>query len=93
MKTQLTTNPERDLLKNLKKTKVPRIHDTTMNEEIQEEDRELDEPQEPVDPPQEKNPHKRNLLGYKKLSKVQKDMGLQKKITEKEKEPGPALGM
>ena len=43
----------------LEETKVPRIHDTTMNEEIQEEDQELEEPQEPVDPPQEKNPHKR----------------------------------
>ena len=30
-----------------------------MNKEIQEEDRELEEPQEPVDPLQEKNPHKR----------------------------------
>ena len=30
-----------------------------MNKEIQEEYRELEEPQEPVDPPQEKNPHKR----------------------------------
>ena len=28
---------------------APRIHDTTMNKELQE----------PVDPPQEKNPHKR----------------------------------
>ena len=38
---------------------APIIHDTTMNEETQEEDREFEEPQEPVDPPQEKNPHKR----------------------------------
>ena len=30
-----------------------------MNEEIKEEDRELEKSQEPVDPPQEKNPHKR----------------------------------
>ena len=30
-----------------------------MNEEIQEEDREFEEPQEPVDPPMEKNLHKR----------------------------------
>ena len=30
-----------------------------MNEEAQEEDREFEEPQEPVDPPLEKNPHKR----------------------------------
>ena len=38
---------------------APRIHDTTMKEEIQEEDQEFEEPQRPVDPPQEKNPHKR----------------------------------
>ena len=30
-----------------------------MNEETQKEDREFEEPQELVDPPQEKNPHKR----------------------------------
>ena len=38
---------------------APRIHDTTMNEETQEEDQEVEEPQRPVDPPLEKNPHKR----------------------------------
>ena len=56
MKTQLTTNPERELLKNLKKQKHP---DTTMNEETQEVDQEFEEPQRPVDPPLEKNPRKR----------------------------------
>ena len=30
-----------------------------MNEATPEEDREMEEPQEPIDPPQEKNPHKR----------------------------------
>ena len=35
-------------------TEVPRIQDATMNDE----DREIEEPQEPIDPPQEKNPHK-----------------------------------
>ena len=30
-----------------------------MNKEFQQEDREFEEPQEPVDPNQEKNPHKR----------------------------------
>ena len=40
-------------------TRAPRIHDTTMNEETREEDREFEEPQRPVDPPLEKNPHKR----------------------------------
>ena len=39
---------------------APRIHDTTMNEEAQEEDREFEEPQRRIDPPLEKNPHKRN---------------------------------
>ena len=38
---------------------APKIHDTIMNEETQEEDQEFEEPQRPVDPPQEKNPHKR----------------------------------
>ena len=36
-------------------SKAPRIHDTTMNEETQEEDWEFEEPQEPI----EKNTHKR----------------------------------
>ena len=43
----------------LEESKAPRIHDTTMNKETQEEDREFEEPQEPVDPPQEKNAHNR----------------------------------
>ena len=38
---------------------APRIHDTTMNEETQEEDQEFEEPQEPIDPTQENNTHKR----------------------------------
>ena len=42
--------------KELEEAEAPRIHDTTMNEEIQEEDREFEEP---IDPPQEKNTHKR----------------------------------
>ena len=58
MKIQPTSNPRRNRLKNLKK-QDNLIHDTIMNEEIQEEDREFEEPKGPVDPPQEKNPHKR----------------------------------
>ena len=42
-------------------TEAPRIHETTMNEEIQEEDREFEEPQEPIDPPQEKHYRKFQL--------------------------------
>ena len=41
------------------KKEAPRIHDTTMNEETREEDKEFEESQEPIDQPQEKNPHKR----------------------------------
>ena len=61
MKTQLTTNPEKKIVEKLEEVEAPRIRDTTMNEETQEEDREFEEPQEPVDPPQENNPHKRKL--------------------------------
>ena len=43
----------------LEEIEVPRIQDTTMNKATPEEDREIEEPQEPVDPPQEKNPCKR----------------------------------
>ena len=32
-----------------------------MNKETQEEDQEFEEPQRPVDPTQEKNPHKRKI--------------------------------
>ena len=32
-----------------------------MDEAIPEEDQEIEEPQEPIDPPQEKNPHKRYI--------------------------------
>ena len=46
---------------------APRIHDTTMNEETQEEDREFEEPQRPVDPPLKKNPHKRKPAWVREL--------------------------
>ena len=46
---------------------TPRIHDTTMHEETQEEDLEFEEPQRPVDPPLEKNPHKRKPTWVQEL--------------------------
>ena len=64
-----------------------------MNEEYQEEDQEFEEPQEPVDTPQEKNPHKRKPAWVRELIQGAKYMGLQKRITEKERGPDPALGM
>ena len=36
-----------------------RIQDTTMNDATQEDDWEIEEPYEPIGPPQEKNTHKR----------------------------------
>ena len=57
---------------------APRIHDTTMNEEYQEEDREIEEPQEPVDPPQEKNPHKRKPAWAREVKQGAERYGAQK---------------
>ena len=64
-----------------------------MNKETQEEDREVEEPQEPVDHLRRRILIRGNLLGYKNLSKVQKDMGLQKRITEKERGLDPIPSM
>ena len=75
------------------KAEAPRIHDTTMNEETQKEDREFEEPQRPVDPPMEKNPHKRKPTWVRELIQGVEDMGLQKRITEKERGPDPALSI
>ena len=56
---------------------------------FQEEDREFEEPQRPVDPPQEKNPHKRKLAWVREAIQGAERYGAQKKIIEKGKEPGP----
>ena len=45
--------------KHAEEPEAPRIHDTIMNKETQEEDREFEEPQRPGDPPLENNPHNR----------------------------------
>ena len=58
-KNQLTTNLEKIPIAKLEETEVWRIQDTNMNEATPEEDREIEEPQEPVDPPQENNSYKR----------------------------------
>ena len=46
-------------VEDLEETKVPRICDTTMNEATPEEDREMEEPQEPIDPLYDNNYYKR----------------------------------
>ena len=46
-----------------KEVKAPRVHDTTMNED----DQEFEEPQRPIDPPLEKNPHKRKPAWVREL--------------------------
>ena len=45
--------PEFLQIEDSKEIEVPRIQDTTMNDTNQDEDREIEEPQEHVDPPQE----------------------------------------
>ena len=92
-KTQLTRNLEKRPAEEPEQTEAPKIHDITMNEEIQEEDQEFERPQEPIDPPQEKNPHKRKPAWVQNLSKVWKDMALQKRITAKERGLDPAMSM
>ena len=72
-----------------KEAEAPRIHDTTMNEEAQE----FEEPQRPIDPPLENNPHTRKPAWVQELIQGAERYGLQKKITEKEKGPDPALDM
>ena len=64
-----------------------------MNEATPEEDQEMEEPHELVDPPRRRILTRGNLHGYERLSKVQKDMRVQKKCTERGKEIGPALVM
>ena len=46
---------------------VPKINDTIMNEETQEEDQYFEEPKIHVDPPLEKNPHKRKTSWVREL--------------------------
>ena len=46
-------------IEDLEETKVSRIQDTTMNEATPEEDREMEESQEPIDPTYENNSYKR----------------------------------
>ena len=69
MKVQLTTNPESKPAEEPEEAEaeVHRIHDTIMDEEAQEEDWEFEEPQRPVDPPLEKNPHKRKPAWVREL--------------------------
>ena len=62
-----------------------------MNEETPEEYREIEEPWEPVDPPQEKNPHKRKPAWVREIIQGTERYGeLQKKHTEEGRELGPA---
>ena len=64
-----------------------------MNEENPEEDREMEEPQEPIDPPHENNYYKRKLAWVREAIQGVERYGLQKKCTERGKEPGPTLTM
>ena len=64
-----------------------------MNEETREEDQEFEEAQRPIDPPLEKNPHKRKPAWVLEIIQGAERYGLQKRITEKERGPDPVPGM
>ena len=61
--------------KELEEAEEPRIHDTTMNEETQEQGREFEEPQEPVDSPPKKNPDKRKPAWVREIIQCVKRYG------------------
>ena len=74
-------------------SEAPRIHDTTMNKEIQEEDQEFEEPQIPIDPPQEKNPHKRKPSWVREIIQGVERYGVPEDNHREEREPNPAPDM
>ena len=56
-----------------------------MNDETQEEDLEFEEPQRPVDPPQEKNPHKRKPTWVRESIQGEERYGAPKEIHRERK--------
>ena len=64
-----------------------------MNEEAQEEDQEFEEPQRPIDSPLEKNPHKRKPSWVREAIQGAERYGAPEENTEKQRGPGPAIGM
>ena len=57
-----------------------------MNEETQEEDREFEEPQRPVDPPLKKNPHKRKPAWVQELIQGAKKIWGSRRESQRKKE-------
>ena len=77
--------------KESKEAEAPRIHDTSMNEEAQEEDREFEEPQRPVDPPPEKNPYKRKPAWVREVIQGAKRYGAPKENHRERKKENQIL--
>ena len=63
-----------------------------MNEEYKEEDREIEESQEPVDPPQEKNPHKRKPAWVREAIKGAEGYGAPEEIHRENKRTRSCFG-
>ena len=74
--------------KDIEEAKATRIH-----EEIQEEDRECEEPQRLVDPPQEKNPHKRKPAWVQEIIQGAERYGAPKENHRERKRTRPTLCM
>ena len=76
-------------VEDLEETEVLRIRDTTMNEATSEEDQEIEEPQEPIDPPREKNSYKRKpTWGWKAILDAER-YGTPEGIHRERKRPRP----
>ena len=56
-----------------------------MNDANQDEDREIEEPQEHVDPPQEKNPHKRKPAWVREVIQGAKRFGAPEEVHREKK--------
>ena len=76
-------------VKELEEPEAPRIQYTTMNYATQDEDREIEEPQEPVYPPKEKNPHKRKLAWVREAIQHAERYGAPEEMHRERKRPSP----
>ena len=60
-----------------------------MNDANQDEDREVEEPHEPVDPPQEKNPHKRKPAWVREVIQGVERYGAPEEMRRERKRTSP----
>ena len=75
--------------KESEEAKAPRIHDTTMNKKLKKKIENLKKQKDISIHHRRIILRRGNMLGYERSSKIRKDMGFQKRISNKEIEPDP----